>query len=471
MPSPSTAERAPARHGRRARRPGAERLMQASRGPLAPVQLPLSRDETGSKNMLQLVQLRWVAVVGQVLTIGTVRYGLGIDLPLRQMALVVAALIGLNLLSLLRLRLRTPVGGLELFLVLAFDVAALTVQLYLSGGMTNPFVSLYLLQVTLAAVLLEQRGAWAVVAIAIACLLGLTLDYRPLLLPEKLGADLFTLHLYGLLVCFILVAVLLMVFTTRISGNLRDRDAHLAHMRQQAVEEEHIIRMGLLASGAAHELSTPLATVSVILGDWQRMPALREMPDLQGEIDEMQAAIGRCKSIIGGILLSAGEARGEAPALTTIGAFLEDFLREWELAHPGFGLTFRNELAEDIPIVADPALKQVLANLLVNAQEAPSPAVHLTASRDGDDLLLEVSDDGPGFAPGMLAEFGSPYRSTKGRTGGGLGLFLVVNVARKLGGTVTARNRPGRGATVTLTLPLAAIAIGEDLEERDDDAR
>ncbi|UPG72887.1 hypothetical protein MVG78_01430 [Roseomonas gilardii subsp. gilardii] len=260
--------------------------------------------------MLQLVQLRWVAVVGQVLTIGTVRYGLGIDLPLRQMALVVAALIALNLLSLLRLRLSTPVGGLELFLVLAFDVAALTVQLYLSGGMTNPFVSLYLLQVTLAAVLLEQHGAWAVVAIAIACFLGLTLDYRPLLLPDSLGADLFTLHLYGLLVCFILVAVLLMVFTTRISGNLRDRDAHLAHMRQQAVEEEHIIRMGLLASGAAHELSTPLATVSVILGDWQRMPALREMPDLQGEIEEMQAAIDRCKSIIGGILLSAGEARG-----------------------------------------------------------------------------------------------------------------------------------------------------------------
>lgn len=261
-----------------------------------------------------------------------------------------------------------------------------------------------------------------------------------------------------------------MVFTTRISGNLRDRDAHLAHMRQQAVEEEHIIRMGLLASGAAHELSTPLATVSVILGDWQRMPALREMQDLQGEIDEMQAAIDRCKSIIGGILLSAGEARGEDPALTTIGAFLEDFLHEWELAHPSFGLTFRNELVEDIPIVADPALKQVLANLLVNAQEAPSPAVHLAASRDGDDLLLEVSDDGPGFAPGMLAEFGSPYRSTKGRTGGGLGLFLVVNVARKLGGTVTARNRPGRGATVTLTLPLAAIAIGEALEG-DDDAR
>ena len=72
-----------------------------------------------------------------------------------------------------------------------------------------------------------------------------------------------------------------------------------------------------------------------------------------------------------------------------------------------------------------------------------------------------MSDAGPGFAPEMLAQLGKPYQSSKGRPGGGLGLFLVVNVARTLGGSVSARNRPEGGAAVTLRLPLAAITLEE----------
>ena len=92
--------------------------------------------------------------------------------------------------------------------------------------------------------------------------------------------------------------------------------------------------------------------------------------------------------------------------------------------------------------------------------------VGLDAAHDGDALTLTVTDVGPGFAPEMLAQFGKPYQSSKGRPGGGLGLFLVVNVARTLGGSVAARNRPEGGAVVTLTLPLAAITLDEDEDER-----
>jgi two-component system sensor histidine kinase RegB len=76
--------------------------------------------------------------------------------------------------------------------------------------------------------------------------------------------------------------------------------------------------------------------------------------------------------------------------------------------------------------------------------------------------MLTVRDRGPGFAPSMLSQFGKPYQSTKGRPGGGLGLFLSLNVARTLGGTVTATNREEGGALVRITLPLATIAIEED---------
>jgi two-component system sensor histidine kinase RegB len=418
-------------------------------------------DVTGRKNMMQLIQLRWLAVFGQLLTIGVVHFGFGITLPLQTMALVLAVLVLLNLVSHLWLRRRAEVSSAALFLALTFDVTALTAQLYLSGGPTNPFISLYLLQVTLAAVLLDVRRAWALVALTSACVLGLTLRYRPLELPSHLADELFSLHLQGLLVCFVLDAALLVVFVMRISGNLRARDANLAHMRQQAAEADHIVRMGLLASGAAHELGTPLSTVSVILGDWRRMEALRSMPDLLQEIDEMQVAVERCKAIVTGILLSAGEARGEAPVVTTADAFLRELVEDWRITRPAATLTWHSSLERELEIIADRALKQVLFNVLDNAYECSALPIRLSAFQEEANMVLEVSDRGPGFAPDMLAEFGKPYRSSKGRTGGGLGLFLVVNVVRKLGGTVTARNRPEGGATVTLRLPLSALAIEE----------
>ena len=88
-------------------------------------------------------------------------------------------------------------------------------------------------------------------------------------------------------------------------------------------------------------------------------------------------------------------------------------------------------------------------------------------AHEGDDLQLVVTDAGPGFAPAMLAQFGKPYQSSKGRPGGGLGLFLVVNVARTVGGRVAARNRPEGGAAVTLALPLAAIVLEEEDDEEE----
>ena len=251
------------------------------------------------------------------------------------------------------------------------------------------------------------------------------------------------------------------MFIKRISGNLRARDARLADLRQRAAEEEHIVRMGLLASGAAHELGTPLATLSVILGDWRRMPAFTANPELLQEIGEMQAQLQRCKSIVSGILLSAGEARGESSVKTTVGTFLGDLVREFRTTRPATSLAYENRFGADLPMVSDSALKQAICNLLDNALQASPRWIRLEAARDAETLALTVTDAGPGFAPGMLAQFGKPYQSNKGRAGGGLGLFLVVNVVRTLGGSVAAHNRPGGGASVTLTLPLASITLGE----------
>jgi two-component system, sensor histidine kinase RegB len=438
-----------------------EKLQRIARGS--------QRDAAGLQNMLQLIQLRWIAVSGQVLTIVFAHFVLGIELPLRSMLLIVGALVALNLLSYWRwTRLRSVSDG-ELLRRLLLDVAALTALLYLSGGATNPFVFLYPLQVILGAVLLKPRSTWTIVAVTTMCFAGLTRFYQPLKLPPGGNGDLFSLHIFGLLICFVLDAGLLVVFMSRIIRNLRSRDAHLADMRQRAAEEDHIVRMGLLASGAAHELGTPLASLSVILNDWEDMPVFWQNPELLHEVGDMQAAVERCKAIVSGILLSAGEARGESLAITTVAGFSDALVEEWRLRRSPPHLDYVKDFSTDRAIVSDSALKQIIGNALDNALDASPDWVSFTVSHDGETLVLQVRDRGPGFLPEMLERFGKPYQSSKGRPGGGLGLFLLVNVVRKLGGRVTAENvskdgAPEGGAVVRLYLPLASLTIGEEDE-------
>ncbi|MET0963958.1 MAG: ATP-binding protein [Noviherbaspirillum sp.] len=415
-------------------------------------------------NMVQLIELRWIAVIGQISTIAFVATVLRIPLPLAPMLMVLTCLIAFNLGSQLRWHEGSPVSNRQLFLALLVDVAGLTTLLYFSGGASNPFAFLYLLQVILSALLLEVWSTWIIAVLTSACLAGLSMWSAPLTLPEDGQAGFFSLYVQGMIICFILNASLLVVFITRINANLRAADAQLAELRQRAAEEEHIVRMGLLASGAAHELGTPLATLSVILGDWRRMPEFRKSPELLEEIGEMEAQLQRCKVIVSGILLSSGEARGESSARTTITTFLDALAQEWRASRPVIAFDYRNGLVQDLPVAFDSTLKQMLFNVLDNALEASPHWLSLEAERDGDTLVLSVADAGPGFAPGMLENFGKPYQSTKGQPGHGLGLFLVVNVSRTLGGTVSASNRPQGGALVRLTLPLSAVTLeeGED---------
>jgi two-component system sensor histidine kinase RegB len=416
----------------------------------------------GHKNMLQLIELRWIAVIGQITTIAGAILVFDVRLPLVQMLEVLACLIAFNVASHLRWHEHRPVTNSELFLALLVDVASLTMQLYLSGGTTNPFAFLYLLQVILSAVLLEAWSTWTIVGITLVCLAGLAVFAEPLALPFDHARGIGSLYVQGMLICFVLNAALLVVFISRISTTLRAKAAQLADLRQRAAEEEHIVRMGLLASGAAHELGTPLATLSVILGDWKRMPEFRQNPELLEEIGEMQAQLKRCKSIVSGILLSAGEARGESAVRTTIRGFLDDLVEDWRDSRPAREFVYLNRIERDLPVAFDEALKQMIDNVLDNALEASPDWVSLEAWLEDGTLLLAVRDRGPGFAPAMLANFGKPYQSSKGRAGGGLGLFLVVNVARTLGGAVAAANRPEGGAEVKLTLPLSAIALAEE---------
>ncbi len=421
------------------------------------------QETTNRKNLLLLVTLRWLAVAGQIGAIAVTSFWLEISLPVWQMAAVIVFLITLNLITLYRYGSGAVITNAELFVDLLLDVATLTMQLYLSGGATNPFVTLFLLQAVLGAVLLQTWSSWTIVAITSAGFLWLTVAYHDIgfTMSEHAAAHsrLFDLHIYGMFVCFLLAAGLLVLFVTRITRNQREQDLRFSELRQQSAEEGHIVRMGLLASGAAHELGTPLATLSVILNDWERMPVFRADGEIATELAEMQSQLNRCKAIVSGILQSSGEARGENSERTSIVEFIDGVVEDWEDSRGPARLEYTNRLDADFAIASDVLLKQVLFNVLDNAHEASPAWIGIDVAQHDGMLVITVRDTGPGFQREMLAEFGKPYRSTKQKPGSGLGLFLVVNVLRKLGGRATASNVPSGGAIVELSLPIAALSV------------
>ncbi|GAA4021420.1 ATP-binding protein [Sphingomonas swuensis] len=417
-----------------------------------PARLPgRSPQEAVVENMRLLIQLRWIAVGGQVLAILVAQFLLGVALPFEPM-LSVAGLLALgNLLFMLTLRQAWVVPG-ELFLALLLDMSALTAQLYLSGGVENPFVSLYLLQIVLGAILLPSGRAWLLVAGSIIAFVLLTIDHRPLNIPPFSAGEI-DLRLVGAEIAFVMVAILLVLFMTRISRNLRARDAYVAELRQRAAEEDSIVRMGLFASGAAHELGTPLSSLSVLVGDWQRHPKLAADPQLQEELADARLAVERCREIVSDILDTSGLPRGEAMGSETANSLLAGLVADWSSMHFDIPLDASFETIGNARIPAEPALRQALWSLLENAGEASPAGVLLRGTVEKDQLVVEVEDQGAGFSPEQIEHLGQVGRSRKG-AGHGVGLFLAANVARRLGGSLTAANRPDGGAVVRVALPL-----------------
>lgn len=406
------------------------------------------------RNMRLLVQLRWIAVAGQLGTILAVHFGLGVPLPLIPMLGIVAALALANYVARLVLY-RRPIGQGALFASLLFDVAALSLQLYLGGGAANPFISLFLLQLVLGAIVLDAPLVGALVLVTAAAYALLTVTGLPLRYPPDLQAYAEPLERAGAWLSFVLTGGLLAVFIARVIRNLRARDAYVGELRQAAAEEDGIVRLGLLASGAAHELGTPLSSLSVILNDWSRMPKVAEDSDLAADVADMQAELERCKAIVADILHSVGAPNGEGVERVSPEPFLRSVAEAWRATRPTAGLTVTIEPLGAAALVAEPALRQVLASLLDNAAEASNAAVTLQAGREDSELVVAVLDRGPGFSAEQLEQVGQPYRSTKGE-GRGLGLFLAAALARRLGGRLSAANRPGGGADVRLHLPLLA---------------
>jgi two-component system sensor histidine kinase RegB len=421
--------------------------------------------QTGHHHLRRLIALRGVAVAAQCLVLALAYYVLDMQLPWPPLLAVIAALFTLNLVSWWRLGMDYPVTNPELFAQLVADVLALAALLYFSGGSTNPFISLFLLPLVIAAAALPRGYTWGMAALTTACYTLLMKFYVPLPLPHSLAAgdmnhgmeamdmnsmpqeSIFNLHVFGMWLGFVLSAAIIAFFVVKMAQAVRERDESLARVREENLRNERIVSLGTLAAGAAHELGTPLSTMSVVIGELLHEADLST--EWQDSLKLLDGQVRNCRRILDK-MLDDGRSLGAQP----LENFLSATLEEWRLLRPATECAYSTQGCNSILMQNfDPALRPALLNLLNNAADASPQRIEVEARCSMDELTLTISDHGPGLTAEAASRAGSAFFTTK-QNGRGLGLFLANATLERLGGRVRLFNRAGGGAATEVTLPL-----------------
>lgn len=393
---------------------------------------------------------------------------LKVPLPLGSMQLVLGLYAFFNLVVWYRMQNRVNASANEFFLHLVVDVLVLAGLFYFSGGSANPFVSLFLLPLVIVAATLPRRYVWAMAAVTLVCYSLLMLIHMPLEPDTQMahhhaghggGAQPtgFALHVLGMWFSFVLGVGVILFFVVSLAEALRKRDQHLAEVREQHLRDEHMVALGTLAAGAAHELGTPLATMAVLTREMEK--DYTDNPELQERVGILRSQVDRCKTTIRQISDSTGQIKAESGQREALDQYLQECIGRWQEMHPDCAMTIKIEGGEPVPaIVADETLHQALINLLNNAADASPGQIELTGNWSTSALNLKIRDFGEGLSNKALENLGKPFFTTK-KDGHGLGFYLASEVLRRLGGEVMIDNHPDGGAVVSVHLPLQKLSV------------
>lgn len=231
-----------------------------------------------------------------------------------------------------RLHWTWPVGENEVVAHLAVDIGVLCYLLYLTGGATNPFVSLYIMPVVLAATALSVWRLATVMILSGAAYALLMFQYRPLPFAHLHDAgSSFNLHVLGMGIEFATSASLLGFFTWRLALALRERERAMQRERERALRDESILAIATQAAGAAHELNTPLSTIRTLVAELRRMPSAAEF---EADLDLLAAQTERCRDILREMVAAGTEPLGAEPRILSLAAFADDCRLRFGLLRP-----------------------------------------------------------------------------------------------------------------------------------------
>jgi two-component system sensor histidine kinase RegB len=403
-----------------------------------------------------LVRLRWVAVIGQTTAVLVVYVGLDFELPIWACLAVIALAAWLNVALRVRFRVTQRIEPDRAAWLLAFDIAEIAILLFLTGGLQNPFAFLLLGPVLLSATALPPRMIVILGGLAALCATVLVFYHYKLPWDPDEPLELPAIYQMGVWLSLLLALGFIGVHAWQLAEEERQLADALAATELVLAREQHLSQLDGLAAAAAHELGTPLSTITVIATDLER--AIEPDSPHADDIKLLREQAQRCRAILA--------------KLTELSSNIEPFVRmplsalleEVVAPHRNFGITIDVALTpQDAtePIGGrNPAILYGLGNLVENAVDFARDRVDVAVTWSRDEVGVTITDDGPGFAPEIMDRIGEPYvTSTRrrrfnvgGEAGGGLGLgvFIAKTLLERSGATLTYENRtsPERGAVV-----------------------
>ncbi len=413
---------------------------------------------TSRVNLGHLFWLRCLAIVGQIMTIAVVERFFGVHLPLPAMIMVIGLEAVFNALTWWRMSSARPETNLELVGQLWVDLCALSGLLFLSGGTTNPFVSLYLPGLAIAAAVLPWTHMIWLALFAMLCYVALGFDSVPLNMDNP--ANVFEYYRAGMWINFMVSVGLIAWFVARMSNALRQNDAALGEAQQRLLRDERAVALGVQAATVAHEMGTPLSTIAMLTEELRESARTdKGLALYAADLDLLDKQMTLCTSALARLRSRASVSSPREKLDEWIAGFGE----QWQLRHPQAKL--ERSAAPSVGTWVDDttAVGQILTILLDNAARVSRDSVRLQTTVADGFVKFEVLDSGPGIAPGLRAQLGAaPVDSTQG--GHGVGLYLAFTAATRLGGSIELLDGEPRGTRAVLYVPAAASSTLESME-------
>jgi two-component system sensor histidine kinase RegB len=407
-----------------------------------------------------VLRLRYGMVAGEAAMILGMFYGFRLRLPLLWSFAPLAVILISNILLGRWRTLPFQFPQETLGAIFCLDTLCLTTILGLTGGPMNPFSLLYLVQITLSAVVLRKVWTRALGVLSSVCFGLLFFFHMPLAAFQMHHVEQgLSPHLVGMWIAFVAAAALITFFTGKIADALRTREQEVLVLRDQVAKNERLASLVTLAAGAAHELGTPLGTIAVVARELERYAeTVSSRYAVLADARLIRSEVGRCRRILEQMSAQSAEPMGETPNCIR----LHDLLLEVVEQFPEPNRTLlRISLSDETLTAVLPrkAMTQSLTALIQNALDAniDKRPIHIVVKEDTSELRIAIQDQGQGMAGHVLRRIAEPFFTTKEPGKGmGLGTFLVSTFAERLGGRVLFDSALGEGTTATLHLPLQA---------------
>ena len=423
-------------------------------------------DQAESRLRLQtIVRLRWFAVVGQLLAVSIVQFGLQFEFPFGLCLLLIAASAWLNVFLSVRYPARYRLSATFATVLLAYDILQLLALLYLTGGIENPFVVLIVGPVTVSAATLPPINTMFLGGLALVSTGLLVVDHWPVPWYRDELLTLPLIYKIGQLAAVAATMIFLALYVWRLSKEARQMSAALTATELVLAREQKLHALDGLAAAAAHELGTPLATIILVTSELQKdieagTPLAEDMALLRSQAE-------RCREILQKLTRQPSE-QDPLHATLSVSQLLDEAAEPYRAGSVAIQITCRAAEGVSGPAAREPVgerrpgLIYGIGNLIENAVDFATSKVEISARWDERSLEIDVMDDGPGFRPELLETLGEPYVTTRpGGTGGqgkraaglGLGFFIAKTLLERSGATLTLDNRsaPEHGAIVRIS--------------------